>query len=197
MCKQIVREALESLRAIGLRKYGFSIDFESKRLLRKNDIIEIEQRAWRILVNVNNTEERNCLFHEDLIMKLNNLIKTQKDEKNTHIEEITERMDHHSDENTRGEDLGICDEAFWSEYELDLKVQKVKSAPPEEINWIFRVAMETSWSDDGGQMIQDKNQAKRRMRIIFWNRNRWRCLINNEFNSPSLFIESKRNGCSW
>jgi hypothetical protein len=54
---------MECSRGIWIRKYRIKIVYETERLIRKDDIAEIEQRTRKMNVEVDNPEERNDLFH--------------------------------------------------------------------------------------------------------------------------------------
>jgi hypothetical protein len=83
LCKRMVREALEGSRIIWLRKCGFSINFESKRMVRRYNINELERKPIRMDVNLDEIEERNGIFHDELMLNLENVVLTQsKDEYN-------------------------------------------------------------------------------------------------------------------
>jgi hypothetical protein len=182
LCKRMVKEAIEGSRLIWMKKCGFSFDVDSKRFVKTGSIEDLERKAIKHGYNIDSTREINGMFHDELLHKLENVIKIDKnDDGNIDLKEAIEMIesDNYEDNNELSDESNqSCDEGWTIDSEVDIKVEnnqeliniqkrarhEAGSAPPEEVNFILRGEAERrdgrSWSEDD-QRIHDKYSLMR------------------------------------
>jgi hypothetical protein len=80
LCKRMVKEAIIGSRIIWLRKCGFSFDFDCKHMVKNNTLDEVERKAAKRNVDIDQLLEKNDMFHEELLEGMEQVLRIQRND---------------------------------------------------------------------------------------------------------------------